>query len=211
MDIETRMMNLYEEKVLPHLINCACGSKQVMKLRSEIVPQCRGQVLEIGMGSGLNLEFYQAKHVEFVWGLEPSTGMRQKAQSKLRKSPVEVKWLDLPGEAIPLEDNSVDTVLLTFTLCTIPDPQTALAQMRRVLKPGGKLLFCEHGLSDSRKIKKWQHRVNPVWTKLAGGCNLNREIDQLIADAGFNIDTLREFYAPKTPKVAGFIYMGSAG
>ena len=203
-------MGIYENKVLPHLINCACGTKPILKLRREIVPKCQGKVLEVGMGSGINLQYYRPEQVDFVWGLEPSEGMRQKASKNLSKSAVEVKWLDLPGEQIPLEDNSVDTVLLTYTLCTIPDASAALAQMKRVLKPDGKLLFCEHGKSDDRRIRKWQNRFNPYWNKIAGGCNLNREIDSIIADSGFKIDCLREFYAPKTPKFAGFTYMGEA-
>lgn len=203
-------MNVYEDKVLPHLINCACGNKAISRLRKEIVPQCEGIVLEVGMGSGLNLRHYDAEKVEFVWGLEPSIGMRDKAESNLAKSPVEVRWLDLPGEEIPLEDESVDTVLLTYTLCTIPNTDAALKQIKRVLKPGGKLLFCEHGQSDDRRIRKWQNRLNPVWSKLAGGCNLNRTIDSLIAGSGFQIRQMKEFYTPGVPKFAGFTYMGEA-
>ena len=130
-------MGIYEKHVLPHVINCACGIKPVLRQRQKVVPQARGRVLEVGMGSGLNLPFYDASKVEFVWGLEPSEGMRKKAQKNLANSKVEVRWLDLPGEEIPLDDNSVDTVLLTYTLCTIPDWHAALQQMRRVLKPCG--------------------------------------------------------------------------
>ena len=132
-------MSLYEEKILPHIIDRACSMGQVMKLRSQVVPKARGIVLEVGMGSGINLEFYDAAKVDLVYGLEPSLGMRKKAQPNLARSNVKVEWLDLPGEQIPLEDNSVDTVLLTFTLCTIPDWQAALEQMKRVLRPDGEL------------------------------------------------------------------------
>ena len=135
-------MSFYEEHILPHVINCACGMKTVAKQREKIVPQARGQVLEVGMGSGLNLPFYHTDAVDFVWGLEPSSGMRAKAQANIDAASVAVRWLDLPGEHIPFEDNSVDTVLLTYTLCTIPDWFAALKQMQRVLKPQGKLLFC---------------------------------------------------------------------
>ena len=140
-------MSFYEERILPHIIDKACSMGQVMKLRSQVVPQARGRVLEVGMGSGINLEFYNQDQVELVYGLEPSEGMRRKALPNLQRSPIKVEWLDLPGEKIPLEDNSVDTVLLTFTLCTIPDWHAALQQMKRVLRPGGNLLFLEHGES----------------------------------------------------------------
>jgi ubiquinone/menaquinone biosynthesis C-methylase UbiE len=203
-------MSLYERYVLPHLINCACGSPPILKLRSQIVPQCEGVVLEVGMGSGINLDFYDAKKVDFVWGLEPSLGMRRKAQSNLDKSNVEVKWLDLPGEQIPLEDRSVDTILLTYTLCTIPDAMRALHQMRRVLKPSGKLLFCEHGHADNPSTQAWQSRINPIWSKIAGGCQLNRKIDELISAAGFDVVAQEQFFVPKTPKFAGYTYMGEA-
>jgi ubiquinone/menaquinone biosynthesis C-methylase UbiE len=203
-------MSLYEQYVLPHLINCACGSPPILKLRSQLVPQAEGAVLEVGMGSGINLPFYDTSKIDYVWGLEPSLGMRNKAAKRLAQSPVKVRWLDLPGEKIPLEDDSVDTILLTFTLCTIPDTTKALAQMRRVLKPNGKLLFCEHGEAEHARVKKWQNRLNPVWSKLAGGCQLNRQISGLISEAGFAIERASSFYVPKTPRFAGYIYTGEA-
>lgn len=162
------------------------------------------------MGSGANLAFYDKKSIDFVWGLEPSQGMRKLAQKNLAQSGIQVKWLDLPGEQIPLPDDSVDTVLLTFTLCTIPDYRQALAQIRRVLKPGGKLLFSEHGLAPDTKIRNWQNRLNSPWGCVAGGCNLNRAIDKIIEDNGFEIESIERFYAPKTPKFAGYIYLGQA-
>tara|TARA_Y100001001_G_C7866045_1_gene259507 strand:- start:27 stop:593 length:567 start_codon:yes stop_codon:yes gene_type:complete len=183
---------------------------QLMKLRSQVVPHARGRVLEVGMGSALNLEFYNPDQVEIVYGLEPSGGMRRKAQPNLARSPVKVEWLELPGEKIPLEDHSVDTVLLTFTLCTIPDWHAALQQMKRVLKPGGELLFLEHGESPHDSTRKWQHRITPGWKKLAGGCHLNRNIADLIRQAGFEILELENLYIPKAPKIAGYIYKGRA-
>lgn len=203
-------MKFYDEKILPVLIDKACSLGQVMKLRSQVVPQCEGKVLEVGMGSGINLEFYDTNKVDMVYGLEPSEGMRRKAQANLAKSPVTVEWLDLPGEQIPLEDNSVDTVLLTFTLCTIPDWSAALKQMLRVLKPGGKLLFLEHGQSPDDAIHKWQDRITPAWKRVAGGCHLNRPISKLIAESGFIVDELENLYIPKAPKIAGYIYKGIA-
>jgi len=203
-------MSFYEDRILPHVIDRACSMGQIMKLRSQIVPHARGRVLEVGMGSAINMEFYNADQVEMVYGLEPSAGMRRKAQSNLARSRINVEWLDLPGERIPLEDQSVDTVLLTFTLCTIPDWHLALEQMSRVLKPGGELLFLEHGESPDDSIRKWQNRVTPGWKKLAGGCHLNRNIADLIRHAGFDIIELENLYVPKAPKIAGYIYKGRA-
>ncbi|MGP9831337.1 class I SAM-dependent methyltransferase [Marinobacter sp. NSM] len=203
-------MSFYEDRVLPHIIDKACSMGQVMKLRSQIVPRARGKVLEVGMGSGINLEFYDQSQVEMVYGLEPSEGMRRKALPNLNRSHITVEWLDLPGEKIPLEDNSVDTVLLTFTLCTIPDWRAALLQMKRVLKPGGDLLFLEHGEAAHETIRKWQHRITPGWKMLAGGCHLNRQIADLIRQAGFEIQELENLYMPNAPKIAGFIYKGRA-
>ncbi|MFC4259075.1 class I SAM-dependent methyltransferase [Marinobacter lacisalsi] len=203
-------MGFYDDRVLPHIIDKACSVGQVMKLRSQIVPQATGTVLEVGMGSGTNLEFYNPDRVDLVYGLEPSEGMRRKARDNLQRSPVPVQWLDLPGEKIPLADNSVDTILLTFTLCTIPDHRAALDQMWRVLRPGGELLFLEHGESPHTGIQKWQHRITPGWKKIAGGCHLNRPIDSLIQGAGFTISELANFYMPKAPRIAGYLYQGRA-
>ncbi len=203
-------MSFYEDRILPICINAACGSRAITSERRKVVPLARGRVLEVGMGSALNLPFYNPDQVEWVWGLEPSVGMRRKAQGNLERSPVEVRWLDLPGEQIPLEDRSVDTVLLTFTLCTIPDWRAALAQMHRVLKPDGQLLFCEHGLAPDASVRQWQNRINPVWKKLCGGCNLNRSTTGALESGGFRIAELHNAYLPKTPRFAGYLSRGLA-
>lgn len=203
-------MGFYDEKILPHAIDFACSSPPIMKLREQIVPLAKGRVLEIGMGSGVNIPLYNADNIEFVWGLEPSLGMRKKAWPQVKAAPFEIKWLDLPGEEIPLEDESVDTVLLTYTLCTIPDWMRALQQMRRVLKPDGQLLFCEHGKAPDKTVAAWQDRITPVWKKFAGGCHLNRPISELIEEAGFVIQSLENLYAKKVPKFAGYMYYGWA-
>lgn len=203
-------MGFYAEHVLPHMINLACGSRPIHHQRRKVVPLAHGRVLEVGMGSGLNLPYYAADKVELVWGLEPSPGMRRRARKRLAASPVAVEWLDLPGEEIPLEDNSVDTVLLTYTLCTIPDWQRALEQMRRVLKPGGQLLFCEHGEAPDDGVRRWQQRLNPTWKLIGGGCHLNRPIPRLLEQAGFAISGLETMYLPSTPRFAGFNYWGRA-
>jgi len=202
-------MSFYEENILPHLINCACGIGSVEKQRQKVVPGATGKVLEIGMGSGLNLKHYDASHVDKVWGLEPSLGMRKKAQKNISKCDLEVEWLGLPSEQIPLDDKSADTIVLTYTLCTIPDGSAALGEMRRVLKPNGRLLFCEHGEAPDENIQRWQQRINPVWRRFAGGCNLNKKIPSLIRAAGFNIKEMGESYIPG-PRVAAYNYWGTA-
>ncbi len=202
-------MKFYDEHVLPHLINCACGMSAIEELRSKMVPLAKGKVLEVGMGSGLNLKHYQEEQVDLVWGLEPSAGMRRKAQANLDASNLNLEWLDLPSESIPLDNKSVDTIVLTYTLCTIEDPISALAEMHRVLKPEGKLIFSEHGQSPDESVRRWQDRANPVWRILAGGCNLNRAIPDLITDAGFNITKLDQKYI-KGPKIAAYQYFGVA-
>jgi len=203
-------MGFYDNHILPLMINCACGVKPVRKQREKVVPRAEGRVLEIGMGSGLNIEHYDPDKVEMVWGLEPSEGMRKKAWPRVQAAPFRLEWLDLPGEEIPLEDNSADTVVMTYTLCTIPGWKEALEQMRRVLKPGGKLLFSEHGAAPDAAVKRWQDRINPVWKKIAGGCNLNRDIPHLLREGGFDVRELDTMYVPGTPRIAAFTYWGYA-
>ena len=202
-------MGLYENYCLPHLINFACGRKVFRRQRRRVVPAARGRVLEVGFGSGLNLPYYDQKRVEFVWGLEPSASMRHRAQRIVEHSPVEVRWLDLPSEAIPLEDNSADTVLLTYTLCTIPGWEQALQEIRRVLKPGGELIFSEHGSAPDNNVRRWQERLNPYWKQAFGGCNLNRPITDLIERSGFTIQTMDADYILHL-RFAGYNYWGSA-
>lgn len=203
-------MGFYDNHVLPRLIDFACSTPPILKQREKVVPAARGRVLEVGMGSAINLPFYDPEKVEMVWGLEPSEGMRRKAAPRIAEAPFPVEWLGLPGEEIPLDDDSADTVLLTFTLCTIPDFRTALAQMRRVLKPGGRLLFAEHGASPDAGVRKWQDRIDPLWQRLAGGCHVNREIPRALEEAGFAIEALDTMVLPGTPRIAAFQYWGSA-
>ena len=202
-------MSFYAERILPHVIHCACGLKTVCKQREKVVPQARGRVLEIGMGSGLNLPFYDATAVEFVWGLEPSSGMRRKAQRNLDANAIDVRWLDLPSEHIPLDASCADTVLLTYTLCSIADWRAALLEMRRVLKPGGQLLFCEHGRAPDENIQRWQRRLTPAWKTIGGGCHLDRDIPSLIKESGFQIKKMETGFI-KGPKVAAYNYWGCA-
>ena len=204
-------MGFYDDYILPHVVDLSCGSKPVRKQRAKVVPLARGRVLEVGMGSGLNLPFYDPERVELVWGLEPSEGMRHKARKNLARTPLEVRWLGLSGEEIPLEDSCADTVVMTYTLCSIADCETALAQMRRVLKPTGELLFIEHGAAPDPAVRRWQRRINPIWSRLSGGCNLHRRIPELLETAGFQVRALETMYLPGTPRITGFNYWGRAG
>ena len=202
-------MSFYENRVLPHLISFACSTRPNQKQREKIVPLAEGDVLEIGFGSGLNLPFYDTQKVRKIWGLEPSEGMRRKAQPMVDASDLDVEFIDLPGESIPLEANSVDTVLVTYSLCTIPDAIAALEGMRRVLKPGGSLLFCEHGIAPDESVRRWQRRLNPAWSRVAGGCNLNRDIPDLITKGGFEMTADERMYIPGS-KMLCYNYWGRA-
>ena len=203
-------MGLYEKFVVPHIINCACGAKPIRYQRKKVVPLCEGTVLEIGIGTGFNLPYYDASKVTKVIGLDPSERSWKLAGERAKDVGFPVEFIGLPGEQIPLADSSVDTVLVTYSLCTIPDPMQALVGMRRVLKPGGKLVFCEHGAAPDADVAKTQARVNPVWKVLFGGCNLNRKIDTIIEGSGFKIDNLEQMYLPSTPRFAGYNYWGVA-
>ena len=202
-------MSWYEDHVLPHMIDLACASKYNRKQREKVVPQAQGEVLEIGFGSGLNLPHYDPDQVSKIWALEPSEGMRRKASKQVAASDIDLEFIDLPGEEIPLPDESVDTVLMTYTLCTIPDAVAALQGMRRVLRPGGHLLFCEHGVAPDVGVARWQDRLNPAWCRVAGGCNMNRDIPALLRAGGFDITSDERMYIPG-PKILCFNYWGAA-
>jgi len=203
-------MSLYERYILPVVIDAACSMGPIMELRNKVVPFCEGDVLEVGAGSGINFSLYNPKLVKCVWALEPSLGMRHKAHVNFKNAPVPVQWLDLPGEKIPLANNTVDTVLLTYTLCTIPGYAQALAEMHRVMRPGAKLLFAEHGLAPDERVQYWQNTLTPLWKKCAGGCHLNRPIAEYISSAGFTIQELTNLYIEKAPRFAGYMYYGQA-
>jgi ubiquinone/menaquinone biosynthesis C-methylase UbiE len=181
-----------------------------MKQREKVVPRAEGTVLEIGIGTGLNLPFYDPEKVERLIGLDPSETSWELAAKRAAHLDFDVEFIGLPGEEIPLHDASVDTVLVTYSLCTIPDPIAALRGMARVLRPGGKLIFCEHGRAPDASVVKWQDRINPVWRRLAGGCHLNRDIPGVLRQGGFEISDLQQNYLPGTPKFAGFNYWGAA-
>lgn len=202
-------MGFYDRHVLPQLIDFACGMGAVMKARSQIVPLARGRVLEIGIGSGLNLAFYDPQRVEVVVGVDPSADMQRLARERAARCPVEVEMIALELGQIQAADASFDDIVCTFTLCTIPDTVAALREMRRVLKPEGRLLFCEHGLAPDLPVVRWQRRLTPVWKPLAGGCHLDRDIPALIQAGGFHIRQLDSGYL-KGPRPMTHVYRGWA-
>ena len=205
-------MNPWERYVVPNLISCACSSRPIMKQRAKVVPKADGVVLELGCGSGTNFAMYDAGKVEKLYALEPAPGMIVKAKRTAGELGIgkSIEFLETGAENIPLPDKSVDTAVITFVLCTIPDWAGALAETRRVLKPGGKILFTEHGLAPDEGISKWQRRVEPVWKSLAGGCHLTRDTLGLLREGGFACDDAETMYLPNTPKIAGFVSWGSA-
>lgn len=202
-------MSFYEEHILPPLINLACAGKPTRKQREKIVPRAYGDVLEIGFGSGLNLPHYDRDRVRKVFGLEPSAGMRRSAARSIAASSLEVEMIDLPGEEIPLDDNSVDSVLVTYTLCTIADTAEALRGIRRVLKPNGHLFFCEHGKAPDADVHKWQRRLNNGWRRFSGGCNMDRDIPALLREGGFRIEDDNRMYIPGV-RALSYNFWGSA-
>ena len=205
-------MGLWERYAVPCLISAACSSKPIMKQREKVVPLATGNVLELGSGSGTNFSYYNGATVDRLFALEPAPGMVKRARKTAEDLNLtdQIEFLETGAEAIPLEDNSIDTAVITFVLCTIPDWQSALNEVRRVLKPGGQVLFSEHGLAPDEKVAKWQRRVEPIWKPLAGGCHLTRDIGALFQKAGFAFDRTETMYLPSTPKIAGFVSWGSA-
>ena len=202
-------MGLYSKYVLPRVVHLACSARPKMRQPEKLVPWASGRVLEVGMGSGLNLSFYDARRVTKVWGLEPSPEMSKMASAAVEAVAFDVEFVSAGGEQIPLDSESFDTVLMTFTLCTIPDAERALREIARVLKQGGQLLFCEHGAAPDAGIRRLQNRIDPLWRRLAGGCHLNRDIPGLIRRGGFEIPRMDTMYIPGW-RPASFNYWGAA-
>jgi SAM-dependent methyltransferase len=201
-------MNLYQQHVVPCLVHLAMRQKPLGPFRQRVVAAAEGRVLEIGVGSGLNFPFYGAT-VTSVIGLEPSPALLRMARARASSAKTPITLLDASAEAIPLDNNSIDTVVTTWTLCTIANAPLALAEMRRVLRPGGALRFVEHGRAPEPGVARWQDRLDPLWSRLAGGCHLNRKIDDLILGNGFRIETLENARLPG-PRTHSFLYEGSA-
>lgn len=204
------MASLYDRYILPKLLTCACSSPPMMKQRAKIVPQAEGRVLELGIGMGLNLGFYDPSKVTGVIGVDPAPELRAAAQAAPRPPGLEVQVVDGTAEALPFENASFDTVVCTFTLCSVHTPAAALAEARRVLKPAGRLLFCEHGAAPDADVARWQRRIEPVWKRIAGGCHLTRPVASAIKASGFTMESLATMYVPRTPRFAGWNEWGAA-
>jgi len=194
--------------VLPRLINLAMQNTLATTERAQCVPRASGKVLEVGIGSGLNIPFY-SPDLDTLVGVDPSVELWKLGRQRTAAAPFPIAYIGGTGEHIPLGDQRFDTVVTTWTLCSIPDPLAALKEMRRVLKPEGCLIFVEHGLAPDRRVQAWQHRLNPLWQRIAGGCNLQRRIDTLIVDAGFRLSQIERRYA-RGPKLFAFLYTGLA-
>jgi len=200
-------VSFYRERILPHAVHWAMRQAALTEFRQRLVPAAEGRVLEIGAGSGLNLPFYSGQ-AENVVALDPSPALLSRARRDATGNQ-RVVWLEASAEAIPLDDRCVDTVLTTWTLCSIPDVACALGEVRRVLTPSGKLLFVEHGRAPDASVGRWQDRLTPLWKRVAGGCHLNRPIVLLIERAGFLIETLTTGYM-RGPRMMTFMYEGCA-
>lgn len=201
-------MNIYDRWVLPPLLDLVMRQRQLEKYRREVVAAASGRVLEVGVGSGLNFPLY-GEQVEVVFGIDPSPRLLAQARRRALASGVRANLLLGSAVAIPLANNAVDTVVMTWTLCSIPEPLVALREMRRVLTPGGRLLFVEHGLSPEPKVERWQHRLTPAWRHIAGGCHLDRKMDDLIRAAGFDLTEIRTEYG-RGPRPMTYMYLGCA-
>ena len=202
-------MNLYERWVLPRLIDLTMKHQEATRQRRSLIPAARGRVLEIGIGSGLNLPFY-GRGVERVVGIDPSEELLALARGRLEAAPFAVELQARSAEELPFEAGSFDSAVTTWTLCSVPDAMSALAELRRVLKPGGQLIFVEHGRAEAPGVAAWQDRLNGLWGRLAGGCNINRPIAAMIRDAGFRIEDLETGHLVAGPKLVTYLYRGRA-
>ena len=202
-------MGFYRDRVLPYLIHLSMRNGQVTRHRRRVIPAARGRVLEVGIGSGLNLPFYSDTVTELV-GVDPSVRLIEMAQKAAGDLPFHIEFAARSAETLPYEDSSFDSIVSTWTLCSIADAEAALAEMRRVLRPDGELIFIEHGASRDRRVAAWQDRLNPIWSGLAGGCQMNRPIDALITNSGFSITGLETGYLVDGPKILSFHYEGRA-
>jgi ubiquinone/menaquinone biosynthesis C-methylase UbiE len=205
------MCGIYERHVLPWVLDLACGMSTVTRQRTQVVPQAVGRVLEIGIGTGLNLAHYDVVRVESLTGVDPALQMHRLARRRAERAGLDVELIGLSAEErLPVDDASFDTVVMTYTLCSIPDAVAALREIRRVLAPGGRLLFCEHGRAPDESVQRWQKRLQPWWGPLAGGCQLGRDIPALLREGGFRADGMQEAYLRGAPRPLTYNYWGAA-
>jgi ubiquinone/menaquinone biosynthesis C-methylase UbiE len=204
------MASFYERRILPGLISCACGAKPIGKQRAKVVPSASGKVLELGIGGGLNLAFYDPAKVSSVTGVDPNEGLRERARAAPRAEGLAVEVLEGQAEQLPFEADAFDCIVCTYTLCSVGSPAAALAEARRVLKPGGRFLFSEHGLAPDAEVQRWQRRIEPLWKHIAGGCHLTRPVADTIRGAGFALDAVETMYLPSTPRPMGWSEWGCA-
>ncbi len=203
-------MSLYDRYILAPMIDRMCGTREVMDIRREVVPLAHGDVIELGIGSGLNLACYDPDRVRRVVGVDPGENITALARERIAGCPFEVEMVGLSGESVPQPSATFDTAVVTFTFCTIPDVYRAVSEVRRLLKPGGRLLFAEHGLAPDPKVASWQRRINPLWKRLAGGCHLNRDTQRILEDGGFRLDDVRAGHAMPGPRIATWVTRGVA-
>ena len=204
------LQSWYDAHVMPRLVTFACGQGQVMKRRSQLVPLASGDVFELGCGGGLNQEFYQTSLVSSFSGIDPHGGLLEAARERARARGWHNDIREGVGEHIPFPERSFDTVVCTFTLCSVDNPAQVMSEMRRILRPGGRLLFLEHGRAPDPDVARWQDRIEPVWKRLAGNCHLTRPIGAALRGAGFEVEPLGQGYLPKAPRVAGWNEWGIA-
>jgi ubiquinone/menaquinone biosynthesis C-methylase UbiE len=202
-------VGFYARHILPYAIDAACGASQINQQRAKVVPHARGVVLEIGIGSGRNLPHYNPDKVSKIIGVDPDEHIWKRSAKRRAASPIDIERIGLSGEDIPLEKNSVDSVVVTYSLCTIPDAVKALKEMKRIVKPGGQILFTEHGKAPDARVQKFQTRIDPLWGKLGGGCHTGRDIPSLFKQAGLKIEGLEEGYIPG-PKFVSYNFSGFA-
>tara|TARA_A100001234_G_scaffold170496_1_gene151820 strand:+ start:1060 stop:1680 length:621 start_codon:yes stop_codon:yes gene_type:complete len=203
-------MSFYEKKILPKVLDLLCGSSPINYQRKKIVPKVSGNVLEIGIGSGLNLPHYNVSNISNITALDPAEELTDIAKKRISELDLDIDVINCGAEEIPLESKSFDSILVTYTLCSIENLDDSMREIRRVMKDDGTLFFCEHGIAPDLKTKNWQNRINPIWKRLMGGCNINRDIPEIISNSKLEITDLETMFLPGTPRIAGFNYWGTA-
>ncbi len=203
-------MSFYEKKILPKVLDLLCGSSPINYQRKKIVPKVSGNILEIGIGSGLNLPHYNVSNISNITALDPAEELTDIAKKRISELDLDIDVINCGAEEIPLESKSFDSILVTYTLCSIENLDDSMREIRRVMKDDGTLFFCEHGIAPDLKTKNWQNRINPIWKRLMGGCNINRDIPEIISNSKLEITDLETMFLPGTPRIAGFNYWGTA-